>query len=147
MMLIFWPICLADFLYLIKDSLSKWLLLGTNANSSSNRSRLIYSNSLMHGSKLKYLLKTIPKHAFCLCLLIDTSVSHRLANANVFTASRRLCWRGRYSGFSGNCCNQISTVLTNTTLACITGNITFRWHQSFSEDGQVHSYKNTRTTF
>ncbi len=36
---------------------------------------------IIHGSKLKHLLKTVPNHAFCLCLQTDTSV-HRLTNVH-----------------------------------------------------------------
>ncbi len=78
--------CSLSMLHFVRQALFKWFLDSQN---------LFYTVVIIHGSKLKHLLNTVLKHAFCLCLLTDTSVSHRLANANSFSASRRRCWSRR----------------------------------------------------
>ncbi len=94
---------------------------------------------IIHGSKLNHLLKTVLKHAFCLCLLTDTSVSTDLhMHINSLPAEGAVC-SGIYSGLP-------VTAALNATLSCIQENRNYNYIEAFQKMvGSFQKYIHVKT--
>ncbi len=116
--------------------LSSRVIVYSRAQDGSSSS-LIHSNNTAQNSS----------EAFCLCLLTDTNVSHRLANANWLTASRRRCWSADI--MVSPVTAVIKSALSSQTLHYRKDKM--KTTSSFSENGRffskIHSYKNPWAAF